>query len=60
MVGPILTERVKSRYILPNMAPLTIRPSSVQRPSLFGAIPIALQHCFGTSRNSLQARSGKH
>ncbi len=60
VVGPILTERVKSRYILPNMAPLTIRPSSVQRPSLFGAIPIALQHCFGTSRNSLQARSGKH
>ncbi len=60
VVGPILTERVKSRYILPNMAPLTIRPSSVQRPSLFGAIPIALQHCFGTSRNTLQARSGKH
>ncbi len=50
LVGPILTERVKSRYILPEIAPLTIRPSSVQRPSLFGAIPIALQHCFGPSR----------
>jgi predicted NBD/HSP70 family sugar kinase len=60
VVGPILMERVKSRYILPNIAPLTIRPSSVQRPSLFGAIPIALQHCFGSNRPTLQARSGKH
>jgi predicted NBD/HSP70 family sugar kinase len=47
LVGPTITERVRSRYILPAIAPLTIRPSSVQRPSLFGAIPIALQYCFG-------------
>jgi hypothetical protein len=42
---------VRSRYILPAIAPLTIRPSSVQRPSLFGAIPIALQYCFGGGRD---------
>lgn len=47
IAGPVLTERVRSRYILPDMAPLTIRPASVQRPSLFGAIPIALQYCSG-------------
>lgn len=50
LVGPTITDRVRSRYILPDMAPLTIRPASVQRPSLFGAIPIALQYCFGGGR----------
>ncbi len=45
IIEPIIKKRIKSRYIVsPNQ--ITIRPASVQRPSLFGAIPIALQNCF--------------
>ncbi|MBS1796845.1 MAG: ROK family transcriptional regulator [Acidobacteria bacterium] len=45
LIEPIIKKRIHSRYIV---APekLVIRPASVQRPSLFGAIPIALQNCF--------------
>lgn len=46
LMGPIITERVKSRYIIQEVAKIDIRPGSVQRPSLFGAIPVALQHFF--------------
>jgi predicted NBD/HSP70 family sugar kinase len=46
IVEPIVRERVKSTYIIPPIN-IIIRPSSVQRPGLFGAIPIALQHLFG-------------
>jgi predicted NBD/HSP70 family sugar kinase len=45
ILSPIINECVKSNYIVPPIS-FNIRPSSVQRPSLFGAIPIALQHCF--------------
>ena len=45
-LGPVITEKVKSRYIIPDLARIEIRPGSVQRPSLFGAIPVALQHFF--------------
>jgi predicted NBD/HSP70 family sugar kinase len=45
IIAPIIKQRVKSNYLIPPIN-LNIRPSSVQRPSLFGAIPIALQHCF--------------
>lgn len=48
IIEPIINKRLKSRYIVsPNQ--ITIRPASVQRPSLFGAIPIALQNCFNSS-----------
>lgn len=45
IIKPILQSRLKSKYIV---APdqILIRPASVQRPSLFGAIPIALQNYF--------------
>jgi predicted NBD/HSP70 family sugar kinase len=46
MLGPVINERVKSQYIIPDIARIDIRPASVQRPSLFGAIPIALQNFF--------------
>jgi predicted NBD/HSP70 family sugar kinase len=46
IVNPIIESRIKSNYIVPPMT-FRVRPSSVLRPSLFGAIPIALQHCFG-------------
>jgi predicted NBD/HSP70 family sugar kinase len=41
---------IKSNYIVPPIS-FKVRPSSVLRPSLFGAIPIALQHCFRDDRN---------
>lgn len=46
LIGPVINEKVKSRYIVPEVARIDIRPGSVQRPSLFGAIPVALQHFF--------------
>ena len=46
LIGPVINEKVKSRYIIPDVARIDIRPGSVQRPSLFGAIPVALQHFF--------------
>jgi predicted NBD/HSP70 family sugar kinase len=46
ILGPVINERIKSQYIIPDVARIDIRPASVQRPSLFGAIPIALQNFF--------------
>jgi predicted NBD/HSP70 family sugar kinase len=46
IISPIIRDCVKSTYIIPPIS-ISIRPSSVQRPGLFGAIPIALQYCFG-------------
>lgn len=45
IIEPAITRRLRSRYIT---APdqITIRPASVARPSLYGAIPIALQNCY--------------
>lgn len=46
LMGPIIKNHVKSKYIIPEIAKINIRPASVQRPSLFGAIPVALQNYF--------------
>ncbi len=46
LIAPIIKEKVKSRYLIPSVAKIDIRPASVQRPSLFGAIPVALQNFF--------------
>lgn len=46
LISPVIQEKVKSRYLIPSVAKIEIRPASVQRPSLFGAIPIALQNFF--------------
>lgn len=46
LLEPVINERVKSQYIIPELARIDIRPASVQRPSLFGTIPIALQNYF--------------
>jgi len=51
LIEPIIKERIHSRYIV-SPEKITIRPASVQRPSLFGAIPIALQNCFQTPLQS--------
>ncbi|HXM33955.1 MAG TPA: hypothetical protein VN920_02095, partial [Pyrinomonadaceae bacterium] len=50
IVGPIVESCIKSNYIVPPIS-FKVRPSSVLRPSLFGAIPIALQYCFAGGRN---------
>jgi len=59
IIEPIIKQRVRSRYIV-SPEQITIRPASVQRPSLFGAIPIALQNCFQTplqiSKNPYNSR----
>jgi predicted NBD/HSP70 family sugar kinase len=48
IIEPIIKERVRSRYIVsPNQ--INIRMASVERPSLYGAIPIALQNCMETA-----------
>lgn len=44
LIEPVIKERLHSRYIV-SPEQIKIRPASVQRPSLFGAIPIALQNC---------------
>jgi predicted NBD/HSP70 family sugar kinase len=46
ILSPVINKRLKSQYIIPEVARIDIRPASVQRPSLFGAIPIALQNYF--------------
>jgi predicted NBD/HSP70 family sugar kinase len=46
LLEPVINSRVKSQYIIPELARIEIRPGSVQRPSLFGTIPIALQNYF--------------
>ena len=46
LIEPIIKDRVKSRYLIPSIAKIEIRSASVQHPSLFGAIPIALQNFF--------------
>ncbi|HEY8558873.1 MAG TPA: ROK family transcriptional regulator [Pyrinomonadaceae bacterium] len=60
LIEPVIKERIHSRYIL-SPEKITIRPASVQRPSLFGAIPIALQNCFQTplqvSANPFKSRA---
>jgi predicted NBD/HSP70 family sugar kinase len=45
IIEPLIKERVRSRYIV-SPDQITIRTASVERPSLYGAIPIALQGCF--------------
>ena len=46
LLAPIIKSKMKSRYLIPSVVKIDIRPASVQRPSLFGAIPIALQNFF--------------
>lgn len=46
ILGPVITNKLKSQYIIPEVARIDVRPASVHRPSLFGAIPIALQNYF--------------
>jgi len=60
IIEPIIHERLQSKYIL-EPGRLTIRTASVQRPSLYGAIPIALQNCFQSPNQLMKApyRAGR-
>lgn len=53
IIGPIIKEKLQSRYIV-SPESITVRPASVQRPSLFGAIPIAIQNCYPSGQNSVR------
>lgn len=46
LIAPVIKEKVKSRYLVPSVVKIDIRPASVSRPGLFGAIPVALQNFF--------------
>jgi predicted NBD/HSP70 family sugar kinase len=46
LLEPIIKNKLKSEYIIPSIAKMEVRPASVKQPSLFGAIPIALQNFF--------------
>ena len=46
LIAPFIKDKVKSRYLVPSVAKVDIRPASVSRPGLFGAIPVALQNFF--------------
>jgi len=58
IIEPIIRKRIHSKYVVDPMQ-ILVRPSSVQRPSLFGAIPIALQNFFrsASSRHASAASS---
>ena len=60
LIEPIIKKRIQSRYIV-SPEKITVRPASVQRPSLFGANPIALQNCFQSpmqlSKNPYKSRA---
>jgi predicted NBD/HSP70 family sugar kinase len=48
IIEPVIQQRLRSRYIV-SPDQITIRAASVDRPSLYGAIPIALQNCIQTA-----------
>lgn len=59
IIEPVIKAKLHSNYLIPAVTLPKIRQASVQRPSLFGAIPIALQNCFGSanklSNNNVKA-----
>lgn len=58
IIEPIVRDRLRSKYVVdPNQ--IFVRTASVQRPSLFGAIPIALQNYFSSPTASRTLSSGK-
>ncbi|MEZ5347463.1 MAG: ROK family transcriptional regulator [Pyrinomonadaceae bacterium] len=46
LLEPIIKKKLKSEYIVPSISKMEVRAASVKQPSLFGAIPIALQNFF--------------
>jgi predicted NBD/HSP70 family sugar kinase len=54
IIEPIIKERIRSRYIV-SPDQITIRTASVERPSLYGAIPIALQGSFQLTSQVVRA-----
>jgi predicted NBD/HSP70 family sugar kinase len=58
IIEPILRDRLRSKYVV-DPDQILIRPASVQRPSLFGAIPIALQNYFSSATSPHTLKSAK-
>lgn len=57
LIQPIIQKRLKSRYLV-TMDQITVRPASVKRPSLYGAIPIALQNYFRSPNHTAALNNG--
>jgi predicted NBD/HSP70 family sugar kinase len=57
IIEPIIKKRLRSRYIV-SPDQITIRAASVERPSLYGAIPIALQNCVQSASQLAAASYG--
>ncbi|MEO8041051.1 MAG: ROK family protein, partial [Acidobacteriota bacterium] len=58
IIEPVIRARLRSKYVV-NPEQILIRPASVQRPSLFGAIPIALQNYFKSPTSPHTLGAGK-
>lgn len=43
LIEPVLQEEMQSKYFLSGISQPTLRPATVEQPSLFGAIPLALR-----------------
>ncbi len=43
LIEPVLQEEMQSQYFLSGISQPTLRPATVEQPSLFGAIPLALR-----------------
>ena len=54
IIEPIIRKRLRSKYIV-SPDQITIRTASVERPSLYGAISIALQGCFQRTSQGVRA-----
>jgi len=58
IMEPIIRKRLHSKYVI-NSDKIVVRPASVRRPSLFGAIPIALQNFFRSPDGKSAVQAGK-
>jgi predicted NBD/HSP70 family sugar kinase len=57
LIQPIIQKRLRSRYLV-SPDQITVRPASVDRPSLYGAIPIALQNYFRSPNRTSRLNNG--
>jgi len=55
LLEPVLQEHIRSTYLIPEVSVPRLRPASVLKPSLYGAITIALQHYFRPHREPVVA-----
>jgi predicted NBD/HSP70 family sugar kinase len=52
LIEPLLKAAMQSRYFIPGVSIPVMRPASVERPTLFGAIPLALLNVLRGTRHT--------